>query len=80
MRKRLRGDAGRDSFPGGKRRGEPMSTMADVARSAGVSVATVSHVLNETRPVLPHARQAVPSPPCLRSPRHPPRSSPRPTR
>ncbi|MEW2314869.1 LacI family DNA-binding transcriptional regulator [Streptomyces bauhiniae] len=36
-----------------------MSTMADVARSAGVSVATVSHVLNGTRPVLPHTRQAV---------------------
>ncbi|MEV5436240.1 LacI family DNA-binding transcriptional regulator [Streptomyces sp. NPDC052682] len=36
-----------------------MATMADVARSAGVSVATVSHVLNETRPVRPHTRQAV---------------------
>ncbi|MFK4867418.1 LacI family DNA-binding transcriptional regulator [Streptomyces sp. CSMPJR101] len=36
-----------------------MATMADVARSAGVSVATVSHVLNSTRPVLPHTRQAV---------------------
>jgi len=36
-----------------------MATMADVARSAGVSVATVSHVLNDTRPVLPHTRQAV---------------------
>ncbi|WP_437053491.1 LacI family DNA-binding transcriptional regulator [Streptomyces sp. enrichment culture] len=36
-----------------------MPTMADVARSAGVSVATVSHVLNETRPVLPRTRQAV---------------------
>ncbi|MFF3497450.1 LacI family DNA-binding transcriptional regulator [Streptomyces sp. NPDC003247] len=36
-----------------------MATMADVARQAGVSVATVSHVLNETRPVLPHTRQAV---------------------
>lgn len=33
--------------------------MADVARSAGVSVATVSHVLNDTRPVLPHTRRAV---------------------
>ena len=36
-----------------------MATMADVARSAGVSVATFSHVLNDTRPVLPHTRQAV---------------------
>ncbi|MFJ5258933.1 LacI family DNA-binding transcriptional regulator [Streptomyces sp. NPDC088387] len=36
-----------------------MATMADVARSAGVSVATVSHVLNNTRPVLPRTRQAV---------------------
>ncbi|MFD0002782.1 LacI family DNA-binding transcriptional regulator [Streptomyces sp. NPDC127178] len=36
-----------------------MATMADVARSAGVSVATVSHVLNGTRPVLPRTRQAV---------------------
>ncbi|MFF8949588.1 LacI family DNA-binding transcriptional regulator [Streptomyces sp. NPDC014940] len=36
-----------------------MPTMADVARSAGVSVATVSHVLNGTRPVLPHTRRAV---------------------
>ncbi|MFC8104137.1 LacI family DNA-binding transcriptional regulator [Streptomyces sp. NPDC057363] len=36
-----------------------MATMADVARSAGVSVATVSHVLNDTRPVLPRTRQAV---------------------
>ncbi|MFF9217759.1 LacI family DNA-binding transcriptional regulator [Streptomyces viridosporus] len=36
-----------------------MATMADVARSAGVSVATVSHVLNGTRPVLPHTHRAV---------------------
>ncbi|MGW1723868.1 LacI family DNA-binding transcriptional regulator [Streptomyces sp. NPDC002306] len=36
-----------------------MPTMADVARRAGVSVATVSHVLNDTRPVLPHTRRAV---------------------
>ncbi|SEQ55531.1 transcriptional regulator, LacI family [Streptomyces sp. yr375] len=36
-----------------------MPTMADVAQHAGVSVATVSHVLNDTRPVLPHTRQAV---------------------
>jgi LacI family transcriptional regulator len=36
-----------------------VATMVDVARSAGVSVATVSHVLNDTRPVLPDTRQAV---------------------
>ncbi len=36
-----------------------MATTADVALSAGVSVATVSHVPNGTRPVLPHTRQAV---------------------
>ncbi|GLV73862.1 LacI family DNA-binding transcriptional regulator [Streptomyces hygroscopicus] len=36
-----------------------MATMADVARRAGVSVATVSHVLNETRPVRPDTRRAV---------------------
>ncbi|MFF3611194.1 LacI family DNA-binding transcriptional regulator [Streptomyces sp. NPDC002580] len=36
-----------------------MATMADVARRAGVSIATVSHVLNDTRPVLPGTRQAV---------------------
>ncbi|MCB5907230.1 LacI family DNA-binding transcriptional regulator [Streptomyces pinistramenti] len=36
-----------------------MTTMADVARRAGVSVATVSHVLNDTRPVRPGTRAAV---------------------
>ncbi|MGW8974393.1 LacI family DNA-binding transcriptional regulator [Streptomyces platensis] len=36
-----------------------MTTMADVARRAGVSVATVSHVLNGTRPVRPTTRAAV---------------------
>lgn len=36
-----------------------MTTMADVARQAGVSVATVSHVLNGTRPVRPGTRAAV---------------------
>ncbi|MEY7980238.1 LacI family DNA-binding transcriptional regulator [Streptomyces pilosus] len=36
-----------------------MATMTDVARRAGVSVATVSHVLNGTRPVRPHTRRAV---------------------
>ncbi|UQA96096.1 LacI family DNA-binding transcriptional regulator [Streptomyces halobius] len=36
-----------------------MTTMVDVARRAGVSVATVSHVLNETRPVRPATRAAV---------------------
>ncbi|GGN68704.1 LacI family transcriptional regulator [Streptomyces albiflavescens] len=33
--------------------------MVDVAQRAGVSTATVSHVLNDTRPVLPRTRQAV---------------------
>lgn len=36
-----------------------MATMADVARHAGVSVATVSHVLNSTRAVRPETRQQV---------------------
>lgn len=36
-----------------------MTTMVDVARRAGVSVATVSHVLNQTRPVRPDTRAAV---------------------
>ncbi|MCZ1010555.1 LacI family DNA-binding transcriptional regulator [Streptomyces lydicus] len=36
-----------------------MTTMTDVARRAGVSVATVSHVLNDTRPVRPGTRAAV---------------------
>ena len=36
-----------------------MVTMVDVARAAGVSVATVSHVLNETRAVRPTTRDAV---------------------
>jgi LacI family transcriptional regulator len=36
-----------------------MATMVDVAQRAGVSIATVSHVLNDTRPVLPPTRQAV---------------------
>jgi len=36
-----------------------MATMVDVARRAGVSIATVSHVLNDTRPVRPATRQAV---------------------
>ena len=34
-------------------------TMSEVARRAGVSVTTVSHVLNDTRPVSAHRRQAV---------------------
>ncbi|MFF2849285.1 LacI family DNA-binding transcriptional regulator [Streptomyces sp. NPDC058001] len=36
-----------------------MATMVDVARRAGVSTATVSHVLNATRTVLPDTRRAV---------------------
>nr|WP_198980573.1 LacI family DNA-binding transcriptional regulator [Herbaspirillum sp. ASV7] len=36
-----------------------MSTIKDVARLAGVSYTTVSHVLNQTRPVSPEARERV---------------------
>ena len=36
-----------------------MATMADVARQAGVSIATVSHVLNETRHVTDATRRRV---------------------
>ncbi|MFF2298514.1 LacI family DNA-binding transcriptional regulator [Arthrobacter sp. NPDC058127] len=36
-----------------------MGTMADVAKSARVSVTTVSHVLNDTRPVNPETRERV---------------------
>lgn len=36
-----------------------MGKMADVAREAGVSITTVSHVLNETRTVSPSTRQRV---------------------
>jgi LacI family transcriptional regulator len=36
-----------------------MSTIRDVARVAGVSISTVSHVLNETRPVEPDTRARV---------------------
>jgi LacI family transcriptional regulator len=36
-----------------------MSTIRDVARVAGVSISTVSHVLNETRPVEPTTRERV---------------------
>jgi DNA-binding LacI/PurR family transcriptional regulator len=36
-----------------------MATIQDVARKAGVSTATVSHVLNHTRNVLPETRQNV---------------------
>src|SRR5690349_11076993 len=36
-----------------------MATMRDVARAAGTSVATVSHVLNETRFVSPELRERV---------------------
>ena len=36
-----------------------MATIADVAREAGVSVSTVSHVVNRTRKVAPATAQAV---------------------
>jgi LacI family transcriptional regulator len=36
-----------------------LATISDVARAAGVSVATVSHVINATRPVLPDTRRKV---------------------
>ena len=36
-----------------------MATIADVARKAGVSVSTVSHVLNGTRRVAPSTARAV---------------------
>lgn len=36
-----------------------MATIQDVARKAGVSTATVSHVVNHTRTVLPETRRAV---------------------
>ena len=36
-----------------------MSTMRDVAERAGVSVTTVSHVINETRPVSDELRGRV---------------------
>ena len=36
-----------------------MATIQDVARKAGVSTATVSHVLNQTRNVLPDTRRSV---------------------
>src|ERR1044071_8097297 len=37
----------------------PVVTMADVARLAGVSVTTVSHVINGTRPASERATRAV---------------------
>ncbi len=63
LRKRLRPPPGCDRLPRrnrprvregpsgspGERRGRAMATMVDVAAHAGVSVATVSHVLNDTR-------------------------------
>jgi LacI family transcriptional regulator len=46
--------------PIGKRlNGDGMATIVEVARLAGVSTSTVSHVLNGTRNVEPHTRQKV---------------------
>jgi LacI family transcriptional regulator len=36
-----------------------LSTIKDVAREAGVSVTTVSHVVNATRPVAPETHAGV---------------------
>src|SRR5437879_80826 len=40
-------------------RGLPVPTIHDVAKKAGVSSATVSHVINNSRPVAPHTRERV---------------------
>ncbi len=43
----------------GYRKGAPLATIRDVARQAGVSVATVSHVINGTHYVSPELHQRV---------------------
>src|SRR5580704_4288811 len=63
--RRVWGDAGRMTKPAGQPRHAPnpssvaTSTIVDVARKAGVSVSTVSHVVNHTRRVLPETRKLV---------------------
>src|SRR5687767_14250288 len=47
---------GRAAAPAGRQR---MNTIKDIARRAGVSTATVSHVINETRFVSPELRERV---------------------
>ncbi|MDR3493265.1 MAG: LacI family DNA-binding transcriptional regulator [Ancalomicrobiaceae bacterium] len=49
---------GKSSARNGPRQGVP-STIVDVARKAGVSVSTVSHVVNHTRRVMPETRKLV---------------------
>lgn len=44
---------------GASRPPRPGATIVDVARMANVSVSTVSHVVNETRPVRPETRERV---------------------
>ncbi len=54
------GAGGEDAEGAGRQPALPqMPTIKDVARAAGVSVTTVSHVFNETRPVAPETQRRV---------------------